>query len=564
MSSELIQTIEQVAREKNIDVDVIIEAMQDAIVAASKKYYKTRENLVSRFNKDNAQLEVYAQKTVVETVEDEDIEISLEEAQKIAPEATLDAIIEFPRSTEGLTRVAAQAAKQVIYQKVREAERENVYAEYIDRVTEIINGIVKRFERGDMIVDLGRTEAIIPRREQSRAEHYNPGDRVRAVILSVDKASKGPQVVLSRTDPLLVKKLFEMEVPEIYDGTVAIEACVRDPGDRSKIAVRSNERDIDPVGACVGMKGSRVQSVIRELRGEKIDIVQWSTDALQFVQNSLNPAKINRVGILDEEERLLEVVVSEDQLSLAIGKKGQNVRLASRLTGWKIDIKSEAEKVREVEREMEHLGRSRSRMRELPGVGEVTAERLIAAGFDTLEDLAHADLEHLSAVPGIGEATAEKLMESAGAASEELYLEEQERYTAEDEARRLAEEEARMSADEIARREAGTLDMADLLAMEGEGVLEEAQDFSAGGSPETEADTGEAPPVEGSDWDGGVVPEETDSEPLDTASAVEEEAPEPEPVESVEEVPAAPLEETEPVEDAAGPAAADDDERKDA
>jgi N utilization substance protein A len=310
------------------------------------------------------------------------------------------------------------------------------------------------------------------------------------------------------------------------------------------------------------MKGSRVQSVIRELRGEKIDIVQWSTDPLQFVQNSLNPAKINRVGILDEEERLLEVVVSEDQLSLAIGKKGQNVRLASRLTGWKIDIKSEAEKVREVEREMEHLARSRTRMRELPGVGEVTAERLIAAGFDTLEDLAHADQETLSAVPGIGEATAEKLMETAAAASEELYLEEQERYAAEDEARRQAEEEARMAADEEARQEAGTLEVADLLAMEGEEVLEEAQDYSAGGAPE--ADAGEAQPVEEPDWDGDAVPEETAPEPLEAAAADEEEAPGPESAESVETLPATPVEETEPVDDTAGPSAPGEDERKDA
>ncbi|MFQ5671265.1 MAG: transcription termination factor NusA [Acidobacteriota bacterium] len=463
MSNELFQTIEQVAREKNIDVDVVIDAMQDAIVAASKKYYKTRENLVSRFNKENGDFEVYAQKTVVGEVEDEDVEISLEEAQSIAPEATLDAIIEFPRSTEGLTRVAAQAAKQVIYQKVREAERENIYAEYIDRVGEIINGIVKRFERGDMIVDLGRTEAIIPRREQSRAEHYNPGDRIRSVILAVDRAAKGPQVLLSRTDPLLVKKLFEMEVPEIYDGTVVIEICVRDPGDRTKIAVRSNERDIDPVGACVGMKGSRVQSVIRELRGEKIDIVQWSPNALAYVQNSLNPAKINRVAILDEEQRLLEVVVSEDQLSLTIGKKGQNVRLASRLTGWRIDIKSEAEKVREVEREMEHLAHSRARMRELPGVGDVMAERLIAAGFDTLEDIAQADLSLLSAVPGIAGATAEKLQEAARAAAEELQNEEQARYEAEDLARRGAEERARREASMVASDTGGSLDLGELL-----------------------------------------------------------------------------------------------------
>ena len=446
MSNELFQTIEQVAREKSIDVDVIVDAMQEAIVAASKKYYKTRENLVSRFNRESGELEVYAQKTVVEEVEDEDIEISLEEAQKIAPEATLDAIIEFPRSTEGLTRVAAQAAKQVIYQKVREAERENVFTEYIDRVGEIINGMVKRFERGDMIVDLGRTEAIIPRREQSRAEHYNPGDRVRALILSVDKASKGPQVILSRSDPLLVKKLFEMEVPEIYDSTVVIETCVRDAGDRTKIAVRSNERDIDPVGACVGMKGSRVQSVIRELRGEKIDIVQWSPDPLQLVQNALNPAKINRVTVLDEEEKLLEVVVSEDQLSLAIGKKGQNVRLAARLTGWKIDIKSEAEKVREVERQMEHLTRSNTLMRELPGVGEATAEKLLEAGFETLEAVAQAETETLAAVPGLSLAKADKLRDAAAETLQQLIGEEEAYYAAEDAARREAEDAARQAA----------------------------------------------------------------------------------------------------------------------
>jgi N utilization substance protein A len=265
------------------------------------------------------------------------------------------------------------------------------------------------------------------------------------------------------------------------------------------------------------MKGSRVQSVIRELRGEKIDIVQWSTDPLQFVQNSLNPAKINRVAILDEEERLLEVVVSEDQLSLAIGKKGQNVRLASRLTGWKIDIKSEAEKVREVEREMEHLARSRTRMRELPGIGEVTAERLIAAGFDTLEDLAHGELETLSAVPGIGEATAEKLIASARAASEELYLEEQERYVAEDEARRQAEEEARLAAEEEAQQEAGSLEVADLLAMEEEGALAEAQDFSAGGSPGVIETGMEEPELEEGGLEAETVPEEDKPESADTA-----------------------------------------------
>jgi N utilization substance protein A len=305
---------------------------------------------------------------------------------------------------------------------------------------------------------------------------------VRAVILSVDKASKGPQVILSRSDPLLVKKLFEMEVPEIYDSTVIIETCVRDAGDRTKIAVRSNERDIDPVGACVGMKGSRVQSVIRELRGEKIDIVQWSSDPLQLVQNALNPAKINRVTVLDEDERFLEVVVSEDQLSLAIGKKGQNVRLASRLTNWKIDIKSEAEKVREVERDMEHLERSRNLVPELPGIDEATADHLIEAGFDTLESIAQADSAVLAAVEGMSEGTVEDLRDAAAGLLQQLLQEEEEHYAAEDEARREAENAARQA------------------AIAGENALDEALGVAQflGGSDYTEKEaTQEAAAVEG-------------------------------------------------------------------
>ena len=541
MSNELFQTIEQVAREKSIDVDVIVEAMQDAIVAASKKYYKTRENLVSRFNRDSGELEVYAQKTVVEEVEDDDIEIALEEAQKIAPEATLDAIIEFPRSTEGLTRVAAQAAKQVIYQKVREAERENIYTEYIDRVGEIINGMVKRFERGDMIVDLGRTEAIIPRREQSRAEHYNPGDRVRAVILSVDKASKGPQVILSRSDPLLVKKLFEMEVPEIYDSTVIIEICVRDAGDRTKIAVRSNERDIDPVGACVGMKGSRVQSVIREVRGEKIDIVQWSPDPLQLVQNALNPAKINRVTVLDEEERLLEVVVSEDQLSLAIGKKGQNVRLAARLTGWKIDIKSEAEKVREVERQMEHLERSKALVLELSGVGASTLETLTEAGYDTLEAVAQTETEVLAELPGLGPASAEKLRDGAADILQQLIEEEEVHYAAEDQARREADDAARLAA--IAGEDA--LDEALGVAQFLGGSGDAAEDAEAAGGEQPEVTLPDA----GDAVAGAAAPDAGDAVAV---AAADESAPE-----SEEPAPAAA--ETEPAAEEAAPEATENE-----
>ena len=263
--------------------------------------------------------------------------------------------MEFPKPTEVLGRIAAQTAKQVIFQKVREAERENVFAEYNQRVGEVVNGTVKRFENGDIIVEIGRIEAVLPRKEQSRAESYTPSDRVRAVIKGVNRSAKGPQIVLSRTDPALLIKLFEQEVPEIYDGTVMIRGAVREAGDRAKVAVFSRERDVDPVGACVGMKGTRVQSIIRELRGEKIDIVEWSEDPIAFVTNALSPAKVQRVSIVDDRERVMEVVVEDKQLSLAIGKKGQNVRLAAKLTGWRIDIKSEEEKRREVEAQFEGL-----------------------------------------------------------------------------------------------------------------------------------------------------------------------------------------------------------------
>ena len=263
--------------------------------------------------------------------------------------------MEFPKPTEVLGRIAAQTAKQVIFQKVREAERENIFAEYNQRVGDVVNGTVKRFENGDIILEIGRIEAVLPRKEQSRAESYTPGDRVRTVIKGVNRSAKGPQIVLSRTDPALLIKLFEQEVPEIYDGTVVIRGAVREAGDRAKVAVFSRERDVDPVGACVGMKGTRVQSIIRELRGEKIDIVEWSEDAIAFVTNALSPAKVQRVSIVDDRERVMEVIVEDKQLSLAIGKKGQNVRLAAKLTGWRIDIKSEEEKRREVEAQFEGL-----------------------------------------------------------------------------------------------------------------------------------------------------------------------------------------------------------------
>src|SRR5688572_26160939 len=326
--------------------------MEEALLTRSHTYYKSTEDPRAQLNPENGQIELFAVKTIGDEVTNPSTEISISEAKDIYgedAEVEVGYQIEFPKRTDVLGRIAAQTAKQVIFQKVREAEREIIFAEYNQRVGEVMNGIVKRFEQGDIIVEVGRVEAILPRKEQSRAESYTQGDRLRAVIRGVSKSAKGPQIVLSRTDPALLIKLFEQEVPEIYDGTVMIRGAVREAGDRAKVAVYSRERDVDPVGACVGMKGTRVQAIIRELRGEKIDIVEWSEDPVQFVMNGLSPAKVQRVTIVDDREKVMEVVVEDKQLSLAIGKKGQNVRLAAKLTGWRIDIKSEEEKRREVE-----------------------------------------------------------------------------------------------------------------------------------------------------------------------------------------------------------------------
>src|SRR6187549_3397824 len=353
-TTELQQMIDVVAKDKGIDPSIVIGAIEDAYLAASRKVFKGDEDLRTRFNLDTGLVELYAVRLIVDEVANAAREISLTEAQELyGAEAEVGMEIEFPKETEKLGRIAAQTAKQVIAQRVREAEREKIHGEFSGRIGEVVNATVKRFESGDIIAEIGRIEAQIPRKEQSRAENYAIGDRVRAVIKAVSKNAKGPQVILSRTDPALLIKLFEQEVPEIYDGTVMIRGAVREAGDRAKVAVFSRERDVDPVGACVGMKGTRVQAIIRELRGEKIDIVEWSDDTVTLVTNALSPAKVQRVSIVDDKERVVEVIVEDKQLSLAIGKKGQNVRLAAKLTGWRIDIKSEEEKRREVEAQLE-------------------------------------------------------------------------------------------------------------------------------------------------------------------------------------------------------------------
>ncbi len=461
MANQLRQQIEQISREKNINPDVIIAAIEDAILTASKKYYKGAEDLRSRFNEETGQIEVFAVKMVVDSVEIPETQLGLEEAKTLFPGAELELgqEIEFPKPTDVLGRIAAQTAKQVIFQKVREAERDNVFAEYSGRVAEVVNGIVKRQEMGDFVVDLGRAEALLPRKEQSRAEAYQTGDRVRVAIVRVAKAAKGPQVIVSRTDPALLIKLFEMEVPEIYDGTVQIKGAVREAGERAKVAVISRERDVDPVGACVGMKGTRVQSIIRELRGEKIDIVEWSEDPATFVLNALSPAKVSRVSIVDEEQRIMEVVVEDKQLSLAIGKKGQNVRLAAKLVGWRIDIKSEEEKRREVEAEMARMERAVDEIRSLEthGASEKTVSTLVEAGVHGLAHLAQMTDEDLSALDGVGPKTVEKLREAAALAQAE--------WDARDaayEAERLAAEQEQAAADQAAAEQAA----AELAAVE--------------------------------------------------------------------------------------------------
>jgi transcription termination/antitermination protein NusA len=385
---------------------VIITAIEDAVLTASRKYYKSTENLKTRFNPETGQVDLFAVKHIVEQVTDPAIEISLTEAQELyGEEAEVDMEIEFPKPTDVLGRIAAQTAKQVIFQKVREAERENIFEEFNERVGEVVNATVKRFENGDIVAELNnRIEAVLPRKEQSRAESYNPQDRVRAVIKGVNRSAKGPQIVLSRTDPALLIKLFEQEVPEIYDGTVIIRGAVREAGDRAKVAVYSRERDVDPVGACVGMKGTRVQAIIRELRGEKIDIVEYSEDPVLFVTNALSPAKVQRVSIVDDHERVMEVVVEDKQLSLAIGKKGQNVRLGAKLTGWRIDIKSEEEKRREVELQFAGLELGGNSEEAAGGEGE-TGEEAAITGDDAGRDEAGQEAVAASAAESAGDTT---------------------------------------------------------------------------------------------------------------------------------------------------------------
>jgi N utilization substance protein A len=405
MISDLLRTIDQIHRDKGIDSKVLIEAIEEAVSSAVKKKFGPDYELEVSFNKEMGEIEVFEFKEVVEKVTDERCQVSLEEARKLDPESEIGDSLGMKMDTDTLGRIAAQSAKQVIMQRLREAERDAVYEDFKDRKGEIVNGIVQRFDRGGIIANLGKAEAELPLKEQIPNETYTPGDRIRAYIYDLRPFSRGPQIILSRTHPNFLTALFENEVPEIAEGIVTIVQAAREPGSRAKIAVASKDKDVDPVGACVGMKGSRVQAVVQELRGEKIDIVPWEPDPAKFVCNALAPAEILRV-VVDEENRSMEVIVPDDQLSLAIGKKGQNVRLASRLTNWKLDVISESDYNKALRDGYESL-------LQLPGVGDKLAATFYEMGFRAAEDVAKAQVADLTSIKGISERKAADLIKAA-------------------------------------------------------------------------------------------------------------------------------------------------------
>lgn len=403
--ADIKRVVEQVSRDKGIDRQILIQALEEALRSAARKKFGAKVDIEANFNDESGEIEVFQFKEVVEKVTEPDLQISLTEGRNLDPECEVGDSLGTKMDTATFGRIAAQSAKQVIIQKLKDAERDAVYANFIDRKGEIINGIVQRFDRGDIVVNLGSTEAILPVREQVPRESYRRGDRVRALILDVLYETRGPQIVLTRTHPDFLVMLFKTEVPEIAEGIVDIKGAAREPGSRAKIAVASQDSDIDPVGACVGMKGSRVQNVVQELRGEKIDIIPWHVDAAKFVCNALAPAEIARV-IIDESNRAMEVIVPDDFLSVAIGKRGQNVRLASKLTGWHLDVNSESQYNEIMKTGYESL-------QQVNGVGPGMADILFEKGFYSAEELADADIDDLTQIKGIGEEKARQLVANA-------------------------------------------------------------------------------------------------------------------------------------------------------
>jgi N utilization substance protein A len=403
--SDIKRVVDQVSRDKGIDKEVLIKALEEALRSAARKKFGNRMDIEVQYNEESGEIEVFQFKEVVAEVTEPELQISLEEGRQLDPECEVGDSLGTKMDTSTFGRIAAQSAKQVIIQKMKDAEKDAVYASFVNRKGEIINGIVQRIDRGDIIVNLGHTEGIVPVREQVPRESYRRGDRIRAYILDVLHESRGPQIILSRTHPDFLIDLFRTEVPEISEGIVNIMGASREPGVRAKIAVASNNSDIDPVGACVGMKGSRVQNVVQELRGEKIDIIPWHVDPAKFVCNALAPAEISRV-IIDEDNRAMEVIVPDEFLSIAIGKKGQNVRLASKLSGWHLDVKSET-------RYSQAMQTGYDSLVALPGVGISLADALYESGFYSAEEVSQASVEDLTQIRGIGEEKAAKLLEAA-------------------------------------------------------------------------------------------------------------------------------------------------------
>jgi N utilization substance protein A len=525
MTSSIGQSIEALCSEQGLDRDMVIEAMKDAVKAAARKQFRTQDktgdNIQVDWNNEEGAIEISLQKTVVEEVENDSAELSLVEAQEMAgDEIEIGDMLQIPLPQEEMGRIAAQTAKQILVQKVREAIREKVYEEYVDRKGELINGTVKRFERGDMIIDLGNNlEAILPKREQSRGEMWNQGERIRVAIVDVTKDQKGQQIKVSRESSELIKRLFEMEVPEIYDDTVVIKSAVREPGDRAKIAVASNEKDVDPVGACVGMKGSRVQSIIKELRGEKIDIIEWSDEPSVFAANALSPAKVSQVRITDINKRKMEVIVAEDQLSLAIGKKGQNVRLATRLVGWDIDIVSEEKLKKEIALQMGKMMASGEAvpLTALEGVSPNQAELLAEKGIEDVEALAAVSVDNLVDYLDVSLDEAERIIGSAKVIVEARNLE----VEPGDEGEAASEEpEVSEAQAEAADEGAETVEAIDVA--EAEGPNAEGAEGEVAEAEVAEAE-GEAPSTSDGESTEASLDETADAEEVEAAATDEDE-----------------------------------------
>jgi N utilization substance protein A len=552
--TSIAQNIDALCSEHGLDKELIIEVLKDAIKAAARRHFKIKDPKAKEgetkvddplqvdWNMDDGSLEISVVKTVVEEIENASVEVSLQEVSDMGLEdVEIGDALMIPLPMEELGRIAAQTAKQILVQKVREAVREKVYEEYIDRKGDLINGTVKRFERGDMIVDLGNNlEAVAPRNQQVRSEQWSQGERIRVVIHDVTKDSKGPQIIVSRASEELLKRLFEMEVPEIYDDTVVIKSAVREPGERAKIAVASNEKDVDPVGACVGMKGSRVQSIIRELRGEKIDIIEWSDEPSVFAANALAPAKVSQVRITDIQKRQIEVIVIEDQLSLAIGKHGQNVRLATRLVGWNIDIRSEAELKKEIAIQMGKMMAAGEAVpvSALEGVSATQAEDLKEKGIVDIDALAATSVDNLVDYLDVSMDEAEKILAAANAIvdmrnaqTEEEGEEAGEEESAEEESAEEVGEEVAEAADEIGESDADATDLGDIEELvkdleteeagEGSGSLDSGEEtFEQALVDATENSVEAEDEIEAED----ISDETEDLDPLDASELTEEEA----------------------------------------